>query len=125
MRIALRRLVVAGSDSLKTIEASLIRASFNVIKLSVTTVTTIDNSIFQDPGFQYKLFSSSLPSPVSPLSTVYLACEQAFSLSLSCLGRVERVNRNPCKVTFTWTVDYMMNFSTEMSHFLCHKNKIF
>ena len=83
MRIALRRLVVAGSDSLKTIEASLIRASFNVIKLSVTTVTTIDNSIFQDPGFQYKLFSSSLPSPVSPLSTVYLACEQAFSLSLS------------------------------------------
>ena len=78
MRIALRRLVVAGSDSLKTIEASLIRASFNVIKLSVTT---IDNSIFQDPGFQYKLFSSSLPSPVSPLSTVYLACEQAFSLS--------------------------------------------
>lgn len=80
MRIALRRLVVAGSDSLKTIEASLIRTSFNVIKLSVTT---IDNSIFQDPGFQYKLFSSSLPSPVSPLSTVYLACEQAFSLSLS------------------------------------------
>lgn len=74
---------MAGSDSLKTIEASLIRASFNVIKLSVTTVTTIDNSIFQDPGFQYKLFSSSLPSPVSPLSTVYLACEQAFSLSLS------------------------------------------
>ena len=72
---------MAGSDSLKTIEASLIRASFNVIKLSVTTVTTIDNSIFQDPGFQYKLFSSSLPSPVSPLSTVYLACEQAFSLS--------------------------------------------
>ena len=78
---------MAGSDSLKTIEASLIRASFNVIKLSVTTVTTIDNSIFQDPGFQYKLFSSSLPSPVSPLSTVYLACEQAFSLSLS-LSRV-------------------------------------
>ena len=74
---------MAGSDSLKTIEASLIRASFNVIKLSVTTVTTIDNSIFQDPGFQYKLFSSSLPSPVSPLSTVYLACERAFSLSLS------------------------------------------
>ena len=57
------------------------RTSFNVIKLSVTAVTTIDNSIFQDPDFQYKLFSSSLPSPVSPLSTVYLACEQAFSLS--------------------------------------------
>ena len=72
---------MAGSGSLKTIEASLIRASFNVIKLLVTTVTTIDNSIFQDSGFQYKLFSSSLPSPVSPLSTVYLACEQAFSLS--------------------------------------------
>ena len=123
MRIALRRLVVAGSDSLKTIEASLIRASFNVIKLSVTTVTTIDNSIFQDPGFQYKLFSSSLPSPISPLSTVYLACEQAFSLS--CLGPVERGNRNPFKITFTWTVDYMMNFSTETSHFLCHKNIIF
>ena len=79
---------MAGSDSLKTIEASLIRASFNVIKLSVTTVTTIDNSIFQDPGFQYKLFSSSLPSPVSPLSTVYLACEQAFFLSLSCVWGV-------------------------------------
>ena len=110
------------TQALKTVEASLIRASFNVIKL---LVTTIDNSIFQDPGFQYKLFSSSLPSPVSLLSTVYLACEQAFSLSLLCLGRVERVNRNPCKVTFTWTVDYVMNFSTEMSHFLCHKNKIF
>ena len=107
------------TQALKTIEASLIRTSFNVIKL---LITTIDNSIFQDPGFQYKLFSSSLPSPVSPLSTVYLACEQAFSLS--CLGLVERVNRNPFKITFTWTVDYMMNFSTEMSHFLCHKNII-
>ena len=67
------------TQALKTVEASLIRASFNVIKL---LVTTIDNSIFQDPGFQYKLFSNILPLPVSPLTTVYLACEQAFSLSL-------------------------------------------